>query len=90
MYGIIQSRPPIERVFGFQENTGLDTQEEMMPNDPTKQVKPKQLTQRELDMIVNQSVGLLNAVPAKDFNRVVNRLMMQLNKAKQLVRVNKK
>lgn len=88
--GPVQSRPPIERVFGFQENTEPGAQGEMLPNDPLKSAKPKQLTQRELDMIVNQSVGLLSSVPAKDFNRVVNRLMQQLNKAKQLVRVNKK
>lgn len=88
--GPVQSRPPIERVFGFQENTESSGQGEMMPNDPLKSAKPKQLTQRELDMIANQAVGLLNSVPAKDFNRVVNKLMQQLNKAKQLVRANKK
>ena len=86
--GPVQSRPPIERVFGFQENMKPETQQDMLPNDPLKQIKPKQLTQRELDMIVNQSVGLLNSVPPKDFNRVVNRLMQQLNKAKQQIRRN--
>ena len=84
--GPVQSRPPIERVFGFQENMKPETQQDMLPNDPLKQIKPKQLTQRELDMIVNQSVGLLNSVPPKDFNRVVNKLMQQLNKAKQQIR----
>lgn len=86
----VQSRPGIERVFGFQENINPEATGDTLPNDPFKSSKPKQLTQRELDMIVSQSVGLLSSVPAKDFNRVVNKLMQQLNKVKQSVRANKK
>lgn len=44
--GPVQSRPSIERVFGFQENIESDIEGEVLPNDPMKQAKPKQLTQR--------------------------------------------
>lgn len=109
--GPVQSRPPIERVFGLQEGimSGVkkliggdqpdipvdDTgslqntlmvnnnvkPKQSLPNDPAKN-KPTTLTQREIDMIINQSVSLLDTVPGKDFNRVANKLMQQINRIK--------
>ena len=39
--GPVQSRPGIERVFGFQENLEPGVEGEMLPNDPMKQGQPK-------------------------------------------------